>query len=569
MRFRCAKAVLTHAASGQSANFGEFASAAAAITPPAEPKLKTPEQFTLIGTRVPRLDSAAKTDGTAKFAADVDLPGMVHAAVAHPPKFGAKVKSFDAGRALAISGVRDVVQIPAGVAVIADSFWTAMRGRDALDIQWDETEAEQRGNAQMESDYRADMENAGLQARNDGDAPGAFEQAATKLEADYDLPFLAHATMEPMNCVAQINTDSCEIWSGSQAQTIDQVVAASITGLTPGQVKINTHFAGGSFGRRAVPDSDYLAEAVSIAKAAKLSVPVKLQWTREDDMRAGRYRPMNCHRLRAGLDAKGKLVAWHHKAAIQSFLVGTPFEGMIQNGIDSTAVEGAHNMPYTIPNYRVDLHTMPNKVPTLWWRSVGHSQNAYVTETFFDEVATAAGRDPVEMRLELIGDHPRQAAVLKLAAEKAGWGTPLPAGRGRGVALHESFGTKVAEVAEVTVRSDGGFSVDRVVCAVDCGIAVNPDVIRAQIEGGIGFALSAALREAVHIVDGKVKEGNFDRYRSLRIDEMPKVEVHIVPSAESPSGIGEPGVPPLAPAVANALFAVTGKRYRRLPFSES
>jgi isoquinoline 1-oxidoreductase beta subunit len=311
-----------------------------------------------------------------------------------------------------------------------------------------------------------------------------------------------------------------------------------------------------------------MAEAVAIAKAAKLGVPVELQWTREDDMRAGRYRPMSCHRLRAGLDANGKLVAWHHKTAIQTFLLGTPFEGLIQNGIDSTSVEGAHNMPYTIPNYRVDLHTMPNKVPTLWWRSVGHSQNAFVTETFFDEVATAAGRDPVEMRLELIGDHPRQAAVLKLAAEKAGWGTPLPAGRGRGVALHESFGTKVAEVAEVTVRDDGGFSVDRVVCAVDCGIAVNPDIVRAQIEGGIGFALSATLREAVHIVDGKVKEGNFDRYRSLRIDEMPKVEVYIVPSAENPSGIGEPGVPPLAPAVANALFAVTGKRYRRLPLSE-
>lgn len=548
-----------------SATFGELAASAADIAPPATPVLKSPEQFTLIGTRLPRLDSAAKTDGSATFTSDVDLPGMVHAAIAHAPKFGASVKSFDATSAQAMTGVHQVVQVPRGVAVVADSFWTATRARDMVEIEWDESQAEQRGSAEIAAEYRQALGGDGVTARDDGDAAGAITAAATQLSAEYELPYLAHATMEPMNCVAQVRGDGCELWVGSQVQTIDQAVVAQIAGVDPGQVHINTHFAGGSFGRRAVPDSDYTADAVAIAKAAGLDVPVKLQWTRENDMRGGRYRPLNVHRIRAGIDDSGNLVAWHHSEAIQSFVAGTPFEGLIQNGVDSTSVEGASNLPYAIANYRVDLHTMPGKVPTLWWRSVGHTQNAFVTETFFDEVATAAGRDPVEMRLAMIGEHPRQARVLELAAEQAGWGSALSPGRGRGVALHESFGTKVAQVVEVTVRDDGGFSVDRVVCAVDCGIAINPDIVRAQIEGGIGYGLSAALREAIELDGGRVKQGNFDRYRPLRIDEMPQVDVHIVASNEDPTGIGEPGVPPIAPAVANALFAVTGQRLRNLP----
>jgi isoquinoline 1-oxidoreductase beta subunit len=559
------KGVLRHAASGREAGFGELAPEAAAIAPPEEPVLKQPEDFTLIGTRVPRLDSKTKTDGTAKFTLDVQRPGMLTALVAHPPTFGATVASFDDSAARKVPGVREVVQIPRGVAVVADSFWAARQGRDALEVSWDESKAERRGSAELTAACEQALGAPGVNARDDGSVDTALQEGERVVRRTYRLPYLAHATMEPMDCVVELGADRCDIWTASQLPTVDQQVAAGIAGLAPEQVSIHVHWAGGSFGRRAVPNSDFVAEAVMVAKAIGGKAPVKLMWTREDDMRGGFYRPMSVHELEGALDADGNIVAWRHRAAIQSILIGTPFESMVQDGLDTSAVEGSRSLPYAIPNLRVDWHPVEAGVPVLWWRSVGHTQNGFVTEAFFDELAAAAGKDPFELRRELLANHPRHRAVLELAAEKAGWGEDLGEGRGRGIAVHESFGSFVAEVVEVTVGDDGAFSVDRVVCAVDCGIAVNPDVIRAQMEGGIGYGLSAALREEITLDQGRVEQGNFDSYRPLRIDEMPDIEVHIVPSAEAPTGVGEPGTPPVGPALANALFAATGRRIERLP----
>ena len=563
------KGVVSHAGSGQRATFGELAADAAEMTPPAEPALKDPKDFTLIGTRLPRMDSNAKTDGSAQFTLDVTRPGMLTALVKHPPKFGATVASFDASAALDVAGVTDVVEIPRGVAVLATNFWSAKKGRDALEVTWAEADAEQHSSGELLESYKQLAERANLSARNDGDTAGAFANTDKVIRREYAVPFLAHATMEPMDCVVELRDDACTIWNGAQFQTADQFAAAQITGLQPEQVTINTLFAGGSFGRRAVPDSDYVAEAVSIAKAINGRAPVKLVWTREDDMTAGRYRPMSYHILEGALDDDGNISAWRHRLALQSIMTGTAFEAMVENGIDSTSVEGSRGLPYTIPNLQVDLATVEGVgVPVLWWRSVGHTHNGYVTEAFFDELATAAGKDPFELRRSLLANHPRHNAVLELAAEKAGWGGDLGPGRGRGIALHESFGSFVAEVVDVTVSDDGGFTVDKVVCAVDCGIALNPDVIRAQMEGGIGYALSAAMREEVTLAAGEVEQKNFDRYRPLRIDEMPEIEVHIVQSGEAPTGVGEPGVPPLAPALVNALADATGKRIYRMPIGE-
>ena len=564
-----AKGVLSHAASDNAASFGELAAAAADMAPPAEPALKDPQDFTLIGTRVPRLDSDAKTDGSAMFTFDITRPGMLTAVVKHPPKFGATVESFDPAAALDVPGVTDVVEIPRGVAVLADSFWSAKKGRDALQVIWSEAEAEQRGSSELMDEYKGFAEQASLVARSDGDVNAAFTGADDVIRREYAMPFLAHATMEPMDCVVELREDACEIWNAAQLQTGDQFAAAQITGLQPEQVIIHTQFAGGSFGRRAVPGGDYVAEAVMVAKAIDGRAPVKLIWTREDDMTAGRYRPMSYHIIEGALDGDGNISAWRHRLAVQSIVAGTAFEGLIENGVDSTSVEGSRGLPYTIPNLQVDLATVDTVgVPVLWWRSVGHTHNGYVTEAFFDELAAAAGKDPYELRRELLENHPRHLGVLELAAAKAGWGEDLGPGRGRGIAVHESFGSFVAEVVDVTVSEDGEFSVDRVVCAVDCGIAINPDVIRAQMEGGIGYALSAALREEVTLESGEVRQRNFDRYRPLRIDEMPDIEVHIVPSAEPPTGVGEPGVPPLAPALVNALADATGTRIYRMPIGD-
>ncbi len=560
--------VLRHDASGKQAPLGDFAAAAADVSPPAEPALKDPSEFTLIGTHVPRLDSAAKTDGSQAFTADLTRPGMLLAVVRHPPKFGATVKSVDASAAMTVKGVKEVVQIPRGVAVLADSYWSASKGRDALRVEWNLDGAESRSSEKMFADYREALAGQGLSARGEGDADGVLAESGASRSASFEFPFLAHATMEPMNCLVELGADGCEVWTGSQLQTVDQQVVAAIVGMTPEQVRIHTQYAGGSFGRRAVPDSDFVAETAMIAKAIDGRAPVKLQWSREDDMRAGRYRPMSVHSMEAKVDDAGDIVAWRHRIASQSFLVNTPFEGLIQDGIDASMVEGARELPYGIPNLGVEAHTVDSGVPGLWWRSVGHTHNAYATEVFFDMLAHDAGKDPLALRLELLKEHPRHTATLNLVAEKSGWGTPLPEGRGRGVAVHESFGSVVAEVAEVTVAADGGFTVDRVVCAVECGIAVNPDVVRAQMEGGIGYGLSAMLREAVTLADGEVTQGNFHEYRPLRINEMPRIEVHIVPSAQPPSGVGEPGTPPAAPAVANALFAASGRWITTLPVGD-
>lgn len=569
------RGVVSHAASGRSATFGELADKAAEQPVPSDVALKDPKDFQLIGKAAPRVDSASKTDGSAQFTQDVHLPGMLVAVVAHSPQFGGKVKSFDAGKAKAITGVVDVVAIPQGVAVLAKDTWSAKKGRDALEIEWDDGPAFKLGSEQIMAQYRELAQKPGLDARNDGDIKQAFAAASDVVEASFEFPFLAHAAMEPMNCVMQLTDQGCEIWNGEQLHTGDQYAVAGVFGLKPEQVRIHTLYAGGSFGRRACKDSDYLVEAAQIVKAIDGRAPVKLVWMREDDMHGGYYRPAFYHALKAVVDQDGKLNAWHHRLVGQSIVTGSPFEKMLlKDGIDVVSVEGASTLPYAIPNLWVDLHTPKDiGVPVLWWRSVGSSHTAFSTEAFFDEVAAKAGKDPVAWRLDMLAQHPRHAGVLKLAAEKSGWGTPLQANdgvrRGRGIAVHESFNSYVAQVAEVSVKADGSVKVDRIVSAVDCGIAINPDNVRAQVEGGIGFALSAVLHGTITLKDGVVEQDNFDGYPPIRIDEMPQVEVHIVPSAEPPTGIGEPGVPPVAPAVINAIAAATGKRLYSLPIDTS
>lgn len=561
------KGVVMHAESGRQATFGALARKAAAVKRPAEVRLKEPGEFGLIGRQDVRIDMVSKVQGTARFAMDVRLPGMLSAVVARPPVFGGRVASVDAAKARAVHGVTDVVEIPSGVAVVAENTWAAMKGRGALEITWDESQAETRGTHELLEEYRALLETPGKAARTIGDAERAMAGAAKILEADFSFPYLAHAPMEPLNCVVQLSENSCEIWAGAQFQTADQTNAAAAAGIDPQKVKIHTLLAGGSFGRRANPFSDYIVEGVHVAKALGGRAPIHLVWTREDDLRGGFYRPMFVHRVRAGLDQEGNPVAWRHRLVGQSILAGMPFEGaMATDGIDAASVEGIVDMPYAIPNLAVDLHSPEVGVPVLWWRSVGHSHTVFAVEVFIDELAVEAGRDPVAFRRALLSGQPRHLGVLALAAEKSGWGSPLPPGWGRGVAVHRSLETFVAQVAEVSVSGDGAFRVERVVCAVDCGTAVNPDIIRAQMAGGIGFGLSAAWQEAITLDAGRVRQSNFDTYRLLRFDRMPEVEVHIVPSGEPPSGVGEPGVPPIAPAVANALFAATGRRFRRLPF---
>lgn len=561
--------IVSHAASARRATFGDLAVSAAGQEMPAEVTLKDAADFRLIGRPLPRKDGSGKIDGSAVFTQDVKLDGMLTALVAHPPRFGAGVSKVDSSQARSVAGVSAIHEIPTGVAVVATDFWSASKGRDALRIDWDESTAIEVSSGQLMTRYRELAETPGRVARHEGSGAEALDGAAQRLEASFEFPYLAHASMEPMNCVIRLDDDSCEVWNGEQLHTGDQMALGKMLGIAPEKVRINTLFAGGSFGRRANPNSDYLLEAASIAKAIGKKAPVKLIWTREDDMRAGWFRPMYFHKLHAGLDADGKPIAWHHRIVGQSIAAGTAFEsGLVTDGIDSTSVEGASNLPYAIPNIAVELHTTDVGIPVQWWRSVGSTHTAFAVECFIDELAHAAGRDPVEYRLELLKDHPRHSAVLQLAAERAGWGKPLPDGRARGVALHESFNTRVAQVAELARQADGKFSVERVVIAVDCGIAINPDVIKAQMEGGMGYGLSATLESAITIDNGSVVEGNFDGYRVLRMHQMPEVEVHIVRSAEAPTGVGEPATPVIAPAVANALFALVGKRARRLPLGE-
>jgi isoquinoline 1-oxidoreductase beta subunit len=554
---------VVHAASGRRLAYGKLAEKAADLKPPENVKLKDPKDFRLVGRPTRRLDTPDKVTGKAVFGIDVQLPGMLVALVARPPVFGGKVKSYSADRARAVPGVRRVVQIPRGVAVVADGFWPAKKGREALEVVWEEGPLATLDSRAQGEQYAELVKKPGVAARKDGNAAAALKKAAKTVEAVYDLPYLAHAPMEPINCVADVRADRCEVWVGTQFQTGDRDAAAEESGLKPEQVTLHTTLLGGGFGRRAVPDSHFVREAVQLSKAVR--APVKVIWTREDDTRGGYYRPRAYHTVRAGLDAAGAPVAWEQHIAVQSFLVDTPFAALIKDGLDETAVEGAKEIPYAIPHLRVDWHPAPGGVPTLWWRSVGHSHTAFVIETLMDELAHLAGKDPVEFRRGLLGRQPRVKRVLEFVADKAGWGRPPPAGRGRGIAVHESFGSYVAHVAEVSVSDAGQVRVHRVVAAIDCGPVVNPDTIRAQLEGGTAFGLTAALYGEITFEKGRVKQRNFHDYPLLRINEMPAVEAHVVPSDDRMGGVGEPGVPSVAPALANAIFAATGKRLRRLP----
>ncbi len=558
--------VVVHASTGRRTDYGSLAATAATLAVPETVSLKDSKDFRYIGKErvASRVDVPAKSMGAATYTQDVQLPGMLTAVVAHPPQFGATVARFDATKAKTVAGVVDVVQIPTGVAVLAESFWAARQGREALTVEWDLSKANTLGTAEVMAKFRALAETPGMRIRNDGDAEAALRTASVRVEAQYEFPYLAHASMEPLNCVVALRKDGAEIWNGCQFQTVDQRVVAELFGMRPDQVQINTLFAGGSFGRRANPKSDYVMEAASIAKAIDGRVPIKLVWTREDDIGAGYFRPAMLHRIRGGLNASGEPVAWWHRVVGQSVLAGSVFAP--KDGKDSSSFEGAADHPYAVPNVFLDTHYPQLGIPVQWWRSVGHTHTAFAVEMFVDELAKAATTDPLEFRRKLLVKDPRRLAVLNLAAEKSGWGSALPAGRTRGIAVHQSFGSYVAEVAEVSLVN-GAPRVHRVTCAVDCGVVVNPDIVRAQMEGAIAFGLGAALYGEIVIDRGRVMSKNFDSYRVLRHREMPVVDVHIVASAEPPSGVGEPGTPPIGPAVANALFALTGKPTRRVPLA--
>jgi isoquinoline 1-oxidoreductase subunit beta len=558
------KGYVIHAASGKRASFGSLAELASKQTPPTDIPLKDPKDFTLIGRPVHRLDTPSKTNGTAQFGLDVYIPGMLTAVVARAPIFGGKVVSFDADKAKAIPGVVNVLQVPSGVAVIATGFWPAKLGREKLDITWNDGPGKEISSAAMRKEYASTSRTPGIVARKIGDPAAAMAGAAKKITAEYEVPYLSHSMMEPLNTVVDLREDRCEIWTGTQFETMDRMAAAKIAGLKPEQVKLNTTLLGGGFGRRANPACDFVSEAVEVAKVAK--APVKVVWTREDDIRGGWYRPMWYDHFEAGLDAQGNPVAWTHTIVGQSIMAGTMFEAFgIKNGVDSASVEGAADILYGIPNVQVDLHSPKNLIPVQWWRSVGHSHTGFSVETFLDEVAHAGGKDPYQLRRTLLANQPRMLAVLDLAAKKANWGGPLPTGRARGIAGHFSFDSYVAQVAEVSIERDGKVRVHRIVASVDCGRVINPDTVKAQIEGGIVFGLTAALKTEITLENGRVQQSNFNNYPMVRMFESPEIEVHIVESTEKPTGVGEPGVPPVAPAIANAILALTGKPIRRLP----
>lgn len=559
-----------HAASQRSARFGELVAEAAKLPVPKDAKLKDPAQFTLIGKDTVRVDARDKANGTAIFTQDVRLPGMLTAAVVHPPRFGAKLKSFDAAKARAMKGVKTVVAfetpVRSGVAVLATDFWTAKKAAETVAVEWDETNAFRRSSADILAEYRDLAKQPGRSARIEGDVEQAFKSAARVLEAVYEFPYLAHASMEPLNCVVRIGARECEVWNGEQFQTVDQASIARILGMSPSNVSLHQLYAGGSFGRRANPKSDYLLEAVAIAKAAGVDVPVKLVWTREQDTRAGFYRPIYVHALKAGLDKDGNLIAWRHRIVGQSIMGEAALFGPPQ-AIDTTSVEGASTLPYAIPNLSVELHTTKVGVPVQWWRSVGSTHTAFSTECFLDEIARTTGRDPYEFRRSLLtSKHPRHLATLDLVAEKSGWKNARPKDEVWGLALHESFNSVVAQVAQLK-RVGDTFKLHKVVCAVDCGLAINPNVVAMQMESGIGYGLAAALTGAITIRDGVVEQGNFDDYPVLRMNQMPAVDVHIVPSQAKPTGVGEPATPVIAPALANALATATGKTVYALPLA--
>lgn len=552
-------------AGDQKASYGELAEAAAALEAPAEVPLKDAKDWKVIGTNAKRLDTPEKINGSAVFGMDVQFDGLKTAVVERSPVFGGSVKSYDAEEALKVPGVQKVVQVPSGVAVVADHFWAAKLGRDALKVDWDLGEGGSVDTSNLREEWSELAATPGLPAAEKGDPEGHLGKASKTLDAEYAVPYLAHAPMEPLNCTVKVTDNQCDIWAGTQFQTMDQGMAAGITGLPPEKVHVHTAFLGGGFGRRAVPNSDFVAEAVHVAQAA--GMPIKTVWTRDNDVRGGWYRSAFVHRARIGLGDDGMPVAWQHNIVGQSIATGTVLEPMlVQNGIDNTSVEGVSDSPYLqhVPHHRVGLHSPQLPIPVLWWRSVGHSHNAFAMECLIDEIAHASGKDPVELRRHLLKGHSRHLGVMELAAEKAGWGGKLPEGRAHGIAVHESFGSFAAQVAEVSVDR-GQIQVHKVTCAIDCGIAVNPHNIAAQMESGIVFGLSAALLSQLDLRKGRVRQSNFHNYRVLRMKQMPVVETHVVQSTEKPGGIGEVSVPPIAPAVANAVATLTGQRLRELP----
>ncbi|HEX8301539.1 xanthine dehydrogenase family protein molybdopterin-binding subunit [Sphingomonas sp.] len=548
------------------ASFGELAADAAMLKPPEKPILKTPEQWTLIGTDVPKVDSAAKTDGSAMFTMDIRRPGMVHSAILHPPVFGGAVSRVVDAAALATPGVLAVRALPQGVVVYARDSYAAMKGQAALDVTWDLSKAEKRTSEQLYKTFADAVRMPGKQVEKHGDVDAVLAGSAKTLEATYLFPYLAHAPMEPLDAVIEMNGDKLDVWMGSQFQVGEMGAICGTLGVPMANATLHEQFAGGSFGRRATPFMEFAVEAASAFKAYGGKSPIKHVWTRENDIRGGRYRPLTVHRLRGGIDDGGNITGWEQVVAAQSFFKNTPMEPMgIKNGVDDSLTEGIADA-YNFPATYVGQHIMEGGVPTLWWRSVGNTHTAYAMECFLDELLELGGKDAVAGRLALMKEA-RLKGVLAKVAELANWGKKPPAGRARGVAAWKSFNSYVAQIAEVSVGPEGVPKVHKVWCAVDCGIPVNPNVIRAQIEGGIGYGLGHALYSEIVLGEGGVvAQGNFDSYRSLRIGEMPEVEVAIIKSSEDPSGVGEPGLPPLAPAVANAWRKLTGKAVRRLPF---
>ena len=556
---RAQNGAVFHDATKRKLSYGSLAEAAAKLPVPQDVPLKTPEQYFLIGKSTPRLDTPMKVNGAAQFGLDVRLPGMLHAVVARCPVFGGKVASFDPAKAKAVPGVKDVVQISTGLAVVADNTWSAMQGRRSLDVKWDEGPNANLTSADISKALVEAAGKPGFAARKVGDVDGGLASAATKFEADYEVPFLAHATMEPMNCTADVRADRCDVWAATQAQTNTQNTAAKITGLDTKNVYVHTTFLGGGFGRRF--ESDFVGEAVEVSKA--MGAPVQVTWSREDDMQHDFYRMVSHMRGVAGLDADGWPVVWSTRVSSPSLLARF---GPLKDNFDHRSVESLDNVPYDIPNILVDFQLVSTGVPIGFWRSVGASQNGFFLESFIDEIATAGKKDPYELRRRLLAKSPRHLAVLDAAAQHAGWGKPLPEGRARGIAVVTSYEGYVAHVVEVSVNpKERTVKVHRVVCALDCGRIVNPSSIDAQARGSIVYGLTAALHGAITIDRGRVQQNNFNDYQMLRLPEMPETEVHIIPSEAAPTGAGEFVVPPVAPALCNAIYAATGTRVRRLP----
>jgi isoquinoline 1-oxidoreductase beta subunit len=560
--------VVTHTATGRTMEYGQLVDAASKLSVPSGVKLKSASEFTVIGKPVKRLDSPDKVNGRAQFGLDVRLPNMMVATVAASPVPGGKLNPVDDAKAMAIKGVRQVLRIDNAVAVVGDHMWAARQGLTALAPTWNDGANSAMTTASIVADMSAaSKEKSGVQARNDGDAPGTIGKATRKLEAVYEMPFLAHATMEPMNCTVDLKPDGCDIYTGTQVPALAQGAVAKITGLPLDKIRINNYYLGGGFGRRL--EVDYVAQAVAFARQAK--GPVKFVWTREEDIQHDMYRPYYLDRISASLDAKGMPQAWFHRITGSS-IIARFAPGAMKDGVDPDAVEGAKDIAYAIPNVRVEYLRHEPPVPTAFWRGVGATHNVFVVESFIDELAHASRQDPLAYRRALLTKSPRMRAVLELAATRAGWGTRLQpvAGRrvGRGISVQFAFGSYMAQVAEVSVGADGGVTVHRVVCALDCGQMVNPDTIGAQIESGVNFGLTAALWNEITFDKGRVQQSNFGDYRMMRINESPKIEVHMVKSADEPGGIGEPGTSAIAPALCNAVFAATGRRIRKLPIGD-